>query len=335
MPLRLVPRLLPLVLAAAMLPVQAQALKDAQWRQWFDHGRVSELERAAKARHAQQPGDADAVVALALTAAEFGDGKRLQSALEAAQQCTERQPQQAHCYYALGTALGTQALQAGALGGMRLASKVKDAFAKAVELDPLLYEARQALTQFYLAVPGIAGGSVDKARELAAAAQTRQPEHAKVLRALVALREERLADAERELAGVKPGDDISLRSDLRQVWAQIGYGHFRAKRFGQAKAVFEGLVREHPSQAIGVYGLARIATDQGQHDEAIRLFERARTLEGAQRLPIDHRLGQALIAKGDKAKAREVLERFIASDTERRVNPRNLEDAKKLLSELS
>lgn len=73
-------------------------------------------------------------------------------------------------------------------------------------------------------------------------------------------------------------------------------------------------------------------TEQGQPDEAIKAFERARTLEGAERLPIDHRLGQALIAKGDKAGAKAALERFVQN---KRANPRNIEDARKLLAGLA
>lgn len=327
-----------LLVAATMAmanAAQAQVLKDPQWRAWFDSGRHAELDRAAKARVAQQPGDGEAVAALAISAAEFGDARRLQQALDAANACVALQPQAAPCHYARGTVLGVQAVQGGALTAARLAGDVRMAYTQAVEIDPLLYEARQALVQFYLAVPSMAGGSVAKARELAGAAQARQPEHAKLLRAMVALKEERLADVERELASIQAGDDVSLRNDVRELKAQLGNTHFRAKRLAQARTVFEALQRDVPRHAVPVYGLARVASDEGRLDEAIRLFERARTLDGALRLPIDHRLGQALIAKGDKVQARLVLERFIASAKERWVNPRNIDDAKKLLAEIA
>jgi len=217
------------------------------------------------------------------------------------------------------------------MAGMRLASKVKDNLSRAVELDPMLFEARQALSQFYLVAPGIAGGSVSMAKELASAAQARQPEHAKLLRAQIALQDKQWLEAERELQSVRPGDDKLLAIEVRQSWAQLGTAYFGDKQFPKARGVFEQLMRDAPTQALGPYGMARVMTETAQPDEAIKLLERARALEGADRLPIDHRLGIALLAKGDKPAARLALERFVAS---KKPNPRNLEDAKKRLAEL-
>ena len=70
---------------------------------------------------------------------------------------------------------------------------------------------------------------------------------------------------------------------------------------------------------------------QGQTDEAIRYLERARTLGGAEELPVDHRLGDAYLAKGDKAQAKAAYERFIAN---KRANPANVEEARKSLAKL-
>lgn len=281
------------LLMAALLTIAAHAdvLREPQWRAWFDAGRLGEVERAALARLAEQPGDPQAVAALALTAAELADPRRLQRALEAANACIATQPSAAPCHNARGQVLGLQALQGGGLTALRLAGDVRAAHARAVELDPMFYEARQALVQFYLAVPVWAGGSVEKARELAAAAQARQPEQAKLLRAMVALKEKRLADVERELAAIRPGDDASLRDDMRELKAQLANTQFRAGQLAQAKAVYEALAREVPGHALPLYGLARVASDEGRLDDAIGLFERARTLHGAALLPIDHRLG--------------------------------------------
>jgi tetratricopeptide (TPR) repeat protein len=328
------------VCAALLLsqgPAQAQAptqaLKDTQWRQWLDAGRNLELERAARARLAQQPGDPDAAVALSLSAIEFADAKRLQDAASAATACAERQPQSAPCQFALGSVLGTQALQAGMLAGMRMATRVRETLARAVELDPLLFDARQALVQYHLAAPAVVGGSVDKARELTAALATLQPEQAKLLRASLHLHDGKPAQAEAELGSVRTGNNAELADDLRQAWVQVGYDHRRQKRWREATAAFDLVSRDWPRSAHGPYGRARVAADQGQHDEAIALFERCRSLEGAVRLPIDLRQGQAYLAKGDKAKGRELLLRFVASDKDRPVNARQLAEAKKLLEE--
>ncbi|MDG0834770.1 tetratricopeptide repeat protein [Pelomonas saccharophila] len=195
--------------------------------------------------------------------------------------------------------------------------------------DPLLFEARSGLTQFYLMAPGFAGGSTAKARELAAEVQARQPEQAKLLRALLAMNDKDWAGAERELAGVKAGDDRTVARELRGSWVRLGFELMEQKNLPKARGIFESLQRDYPAHAAGPYGLGRVLTEMGQAEEAVRSLERARGLEGAERLPIDHRLGQALLAKGEKAGAKAALERFVQN---KRANPRNVEDAKKLLA---
>lgn len=318
-------------LALLAASAHAQVLKDPQWQAWLDAGKTTELERAAQARLTVQPDDAQAAVALALAALDGGEAKRLEASTRPLQACIDRQPPQAICHYALGSVQGAQAMSASMFKVMGLASSTKDNLLRAVELDPMLYEARQALTQFYLMAPGVAGGSTTKAKELAAAADKKQPEQAKLLRALIASQDKQWAEMERELQSVKPGDSKSLQNDLRDAWSQLGVQLLADKQLPKSKTVFEQFVRDYPTQAMGAYGLGRVAIEQGQPDEAIRQLERARSLDGADKLPIDHRLGIALLAKGDKPQAKLALERFVAN---KKANPRNLEDAKKRLAEL-
>lgn len=324
-------RLIPLALALLAGAAQADLLKDPQWQAWLDAGKSADLARAAQARAKAQPDDDQAAVALALAAVDDNDAARLEASLPALQTCVDKRPQAA-CSYALGRVYGQQAMSASVFKMPGLASKTKEQFVKAVELDPALYEARVGLTQFYLMAPGFAGGSVPKARELAAEAQARQPEQAKLLRALLAMNEKDWAGAERELTAVKAGDDRTLVRELRGNWSRLGFEWMEQKNLPKARGIFEALQRDYPAHAAGPYGLGRVLTEMGQADEAVKALERARTLEGAERMPIDHRLGQALIAKGDKAAAKTVLERFVQN---KRANPRNIEDAKKLLAGLA
>lgn len=320
-------RLLPLTLALLAGAAQADLLKDPQWQAWLDAGKTAELVRAAKAKGE----DDQAAVALALAAVDDNDGARLDAAIPALQACTEKRPQ-AICSYALGRVYGQQAMSASVFKMAGLATKTKEQFVKAVELDPTLFEARIGLTQFYLMAPGFAGGSTAKARELAAEAQPRQPERAKLLRALLTMNDKDWSGAERELTSLKAGDDRALQQELRGAWTRVGFEYMEQKNFAKARGVFEALQRDYPAHAAGPYGLGRTALDQGQPDDAIKSLERARSLEGADRMPIDHRLGQALIAKGDKAAAKVALERFVQN---KRANPRNVEEARKLLAGLA
>lgn len=320
-------RLLPLALALLAGAASADVLKDPQWQAWLDAGKTADLVRAAQAR----PADDQTAIALGLAAADDNDGARLEASIPALQQCSEKRPQAA-CSYALGRVYAQQAMTASVFKMPGLATKTKEQFVKAVELDGQLLEARSGLVQFYLMAPSFAGGSTSKAKELAAEVQTRQPEQAKLLRALVAMNDKDWAGAEKELASVKPGDDHAVSRELRSGWVKLGFEHMDQKNLPKARAIFEAVQRDFASHAAGPYGLGRVFNEMGQPDDAIKALERARTLDGADRLPIDQRLGQALLAKGDKAGAKVALERFVQN---KRANPRNLEDAKKLLASLA
>ncbi len=320
-------RLLPLALALLAGAAQADLLKDPQWQAWLDTGKTADLVRAAKAK-----GDDDqAAIALAMAAVDDNDGARLEAAIASLQACVDKRPQAA-CAYALGRVYGQQAMTASVFKMPGLATKTKEQFVKAVELDPQLFEARSGLTQFYLMAPGFAGGSTAKAKELAVEVQPRQPEQAKVLRAMLAMNDKDWAGAERELASTKAGDDHTVARELRGQWTRLGFEFMDQKNLPKARGIFEALQRDYPAHAAGAYGLGRVLTEMGQPEEAVKSLERARTLEGADRMPIDHRLGQALIAKGDKAAAKVALERFVQN---KRANPRNVDEAKKLLAGLA
>lgn len=323
-------------LALAMLAglagtAQAQLLKDPQWQVWADEGKVDELDRAARARLQVRPDDAEGAIAQALVALADGDPQRIDEASLNVQRCIEQQPRQAGCYFAMATIQGVEIMGGNVLKALSLAGKVKSNLQRALELDPQLFEARLALSQFYLKVPGIAGGSASKARELAQAIESSQPEHAKLLRAKLAFHDKQLAETERGLQAVKPGSDLSLQSALRDAWYDLGMQLAFDKQYAHANAVFENLRRSYPRQAIGPFGLGRVAALQGQFEEAINQFERARPLAGSDKVPLDYRLGIALMDKGDTVQARVVLERFVER---RKGTPANREDARKRLAQM-
>jgi tetratricopeptide (TPR) repeat protein len=324
-------RRFPLALALLAGAAQADLFKDPQWQAWLDAGKTVELARAAQARAKAQPDDDQAAVALALAAIEDNDAARLEASLPALLSCVDKRPQ-AICSYVLGRAYGQQAMTASVFKMPGLATKTKEQFVRAVELDPQFFEARSGLTQFYLMAPGFAGGSEAKARELAADVQARQPEQAKLLRFLAAAQAKDWAGAERELSSVKPGEDRTLQRELRSGWMRLGAELVEQKSLAKARAIFEAVQRDHPQHAAGPYGLARVALQSQQPDEALRLLERCRTLDGADRYPLDYRAGQALQAKGDKAAAKAALERVVQN---KRSSPRIVEDARRRLAELA
>lgn len=314
-----------LALSLLVLPaVQAAVLKDEGLQRLLDQGRIDELEREAQAR-----GGADGQAAQVLVLLR-GNGP-LAEALRAAEACVAQFPQSAACQYALGSALGVDAQQGGMLRGLRLVGRVRDAFAKALALDPTMFEARSSLQLLYLIVPGMAGGSVDKARELELQVRETQPEVAKLLRARLAAQDKRWADAERELAAIQLGRQPSFHNEVVNAWAGLARQWNKSDQHAKSRARFEQLMQQLPELASPPYQLARTLADEGRQAEAIRFYERSRSLVGAASLPVDYRVGIAWMDLGDKDKARLHLQRFVQ---DRRANPANVDDARRRLKEL-
>jgi tetratricopeptide (TPR) repeat protein len=188
------------------------------------------------------------------------------------------------------------------------------------------------LAKLCVTVPALMGGSVAKAKELEAAVRSSQPETARIIRVHIAGEARKWAEMEAELLAIKPTRDAAMLEEVRDATMQLALVFFKdAKDLAKAKSLYESLQRDQPGRAAGFYGVARVQAALGQPDEAIRLFERAKTLAGADDYPIDHRLGDTLLAKGDKAQAKAAYERFIAN---KRAKPANVEEVRKNLAKL-
>lgn len=333
MPLHRPALLATLALAAVMasLPARSQSLRDPAWETLLENERHAELEAQARQRLKAEPGDPQATLAVGFAVLADGKPGTVDAAVPLAEACIARHPEAAECHYMLGNLLGVQALRGGMLQGMRLAGRIRESFQKAVELGPDTFNHRVGLMQFYLAAPGIAGGGVDKARELAKATEARQPEQARCLKAMVELSEERFAEAEKLLWAVQPGHDNALRSTVYGTLAQIGAQKLSAKQTAQAQSLFERLAQAEPGRAFAIYGLGRVKSESGAPQEALRYYAQARTLRGHASLPIDYREALAWLLLGDNAKAKALLQRFLGSG---RGHPKNIEDAKERLARL-
>jgi tetratricopeptide (TPR) repeat protein len=101
----------------------------------------------------------------------------------------------------LGVALGLQAREVGRFRQAMLAGRAKGELERAVALDPRNVGAREGLVQFYSIAPGIAGGSIRRAREQAAEIARLSPMRGRIAAGLIYEREKNFAAAEREYLG--------------------------------------------------------------------------------------------------------------------------------------
>lgn len=323
-----------LILLGALGTAQAAIFKDPRLESLQDAGKYSDLEQLAQARLKANPGEAEASAALslALTFVDVGDAKRLEAGARQAKLCIEQHPMVAACHLAAAENLGMQMVNMGMSKAMRSAGTLKETWIRTLELDPGSFSARVQLAKLYVTLPGMLGGSVSKARDLEVAVRSSQPETARIIRVYIAAEDKKWTEMESELLALKPAMDGAMRKEVREATTELAKVYLNdSKDLAKATRLYERLQRDQPDTAAGFYGMGRVFAAQGQPDEAIRNLERARALNDAAEYPIDHRLGDAYLAKGDKAQARAAYERYIAN---KRANPANLDSARKSLSQI-
>lgn len=315
-------------LLSLALQVQAAVFNDGSLQNLLDAGRADELERVARQRLQAQPEDAEATAALALAQLDLADTSQLRANAERLQACLSRHPREAVCPYALALNLAMQARSGSKFKALGLLGRVSELAQQAVALAPQAPEPRSALQQYYLALPGLVGGGETKARALEQGVT--DADQLRLMRARLALSRKDWVALERELRAVRT-QRPELLLELRVLWTDLGKEWMHQGQHAKAQSWLELLIKAQPQQAMGYYGLARLQDAMGQHDQAIASYERAKSLLGAEQLPLDHRQGIAWQAKGDKAQARAAFERYLQN---RRASPSNVEDCRRRLAEL-
>ncbi len=218
-------------------------------------------------------------------------------------------PNDAQRHYWLGNAYGVIAQQSGMLKAASMAGKVRDEFAKAVQLDPNFVEARMGLMEFYLRAPGFMGGDDAKAREQAAEVRKRDAFNGHRAFATLALTKNDAAAARNEyiaLVRENPssakahyyyalflmlndknykgaGDelDAALRADQNYVAATFQIGHLSAlssSNFPRGEEALQKYLTVKPSNDDppihrAHYWLGVIYEKQGKRKEAKAQFE--------------------------------------------------------------
>lgn len=307
----------------------AQTLKDPALEALYKAGRYDELQQVSAARAATQADDAQAVLGLALAALARDAAPPRQAAIQRAQACIDKQPRAAVCHYALGAVLGVQAMSEGLFKAARSAGTIRDALATAYQIDPSWYPARSALSEFYLLAPGMMGGSMAKAAELARSAPA--PEQTQLLQARAATADKKFDAAVRGFLALPAGLDPALADDLLTWGVECALDMLGSGQAAQAQPLLDRLMRDFPQQAGPVYMLARVRAEAGAHEEALQLFERAATLKGADTLPVAYRTGIAQQQLGRKDAARASFTRYISAGKGQKAA---LDDARKRLEQL-
>ena len=215
----------------------------------------------------------------------------------------------------------TNFLRKGAVAG-----RARSMFEKAVEIDPSSFEAREARTEYLMNAPGIAGGSIDKARAEANAAKRVSPIRGAILVGRVEEKAGNTAAAEAEYRGM-----ITSFPDSSGGWESLSTLYQTQSRWDDAFRIIDDRLRANPNDYGMLYQLGRAASLSGQRleagEEALRRYLTRDNARKAFDGGVHYRLGAIRERRGDPQGARSEYELAVALD------PRNLA-AKRALERL-
>jgi tetratricopeptide (TPR) repeat protein len=275
----------------------------SQFDVWFDADDFASIEREIDRRLKADAGDRIGLLARARLGVAWRDDSRLEEAIAAMESCLARNEAEARCHWWLGRAYGRKALEAGMVGGVRYAGRIREHFERAAALEPQAIEIRFDLHQFYILAPSLAGGGKAKARASLAEFARLRPAEAPLLEAQLDLAEERTAEADARLLKFAGADDRGVRSVWQDQLTALGFRYFAGKppRLDDAQRVFDFAARRFPDNELFQRGLGRVAQEQARYEAAAQHFERALAIKpqpGAH-----YRLAQVAEKLGDTARA--------------------------------
>lgn len=230
------------------------------------------------------------------------------------ERATRESPNEAAFHFWFGRATGEQAQRANVLRQPGLARRTKGEFERAVELDSSYIPAREGLVRYYIAAPGMFGGSIDRAREQAAAITRLNAYRGGLAHANVAIADKdtaALIRAHEELAALFP-DSLVPRVSLFNV-------HAARRDWPAAWRELDAALRLRPSLVTLRYAEGRVAAESGQQldrgEAALRAYLGHSPAPNEPSLAGAHwRLGMIAAHRGDVAGARKSYETALSVD---------------------
>ncbi len=186
-----------------------------------------------------------------------GYSKNWDEAMDYYKKLVSLDPNNANYHYKYGGVLGMKALDINKLRALGLVGDIKKEFLRAIELDPEHIEARWALVEYYIQLPGIIGGSEKKAITLANELAELSPVDGYLANGYIAEYNDRPKDAEYNYQeAVKVGGSINCYTKLYEHYEKNDAPDKAIEVLGQAQKAHKKNNRLH-------YQLGKIAGQYG------------------------------------------------------------------------
>ncbi len=280
-------------LAAGSIPVSAAPLAEM-----LDAGRIDDVIQAASSRIHSMPQDAQAHNLLAR--AYFGLHK-WDKAIEEAERATALDPSNGSYFLWLGRTYGEKAGEANFMSAISLAKKARQAFERAVQLEPDNLHARSDLTEFYIDAPGFLGGGLDRARQQIEVIAKKDEALADMLRARVAEKEKNYAAAEQQFRAA-----IAASGNQASYWLNLASYQRRREHYAEMEEAIAKAMQAKIDRPSALYDAAEMLNRTGRSlpkaAELLRQYLAPATPkdEDAPAFRAHYLLGTILEKQGDK-----------------------------------
>jgi tetratricopeptide (TPR) repeat protein len=200
--------------------------------------------------------------------------REFKKAIEALEEATAAEPGNSGYALWLGRAFGRRAETASPFTAPGYASKTRQYFEKAVQLDPRNLEALTDLFEYYLEAPGFLGGGLDRAAATAS-----------------------------RIAQIDAAEGHTAQAKLAE----------KKKEYGAAEQSFRRAIESAPHQASRLVDLARFLIRRGRDREAEQSFAKAEKI-APNNPKLLYERAEAYIGNGRNPElARELLQRYLNS----------------------
>jgi tetratricopeptide (TPR) repeat protein len=250
-----------------------------------------------------EPKNADALLWLASSALPQ---RELDRAEELAKKALELDPKSSRAQLVLGQVYAVQINDVSIFSRLSHAGKIREAFQSAVDADPSSADAHQALAEYYLEAPGIAGGGVDKARAQVAELTRVDKFRGLIARALIAAHEKE-DPAPFFLQAVEAAKTDEQRAQAAGAFAGV---LLRQKKLPEATAQLRKAAELAPREAWPRLSLADALLDSGDTPGAEAAVHKALELDPERPVAFFY-LGQVLEKKGARPEARAAYEKYL------------------------